>query len=282
MAQQVFEIPELLGLILTNLPPGPLHHAMEISTRFCDTIKPTLPHSVAGMRVALGLRFRRRIEDMTDSERLDLTTVDNVGATTILLYDVLDQIIHRRFHWLLNVTLDPINVSVMREKRHVSVPTLAIDPFHIVRISRGDHVDRSSSSRPRRIISDDTSTVMSLRFTLVAKGYECDTVTTRGIVKADKLYPNDGRASWSGVKLLTMAFDVRVCVGVDFRDAMHAPFHHTGHCQVPGCQVGRHGIQVSAEGEFDSRDLMKLTMPPTTFRKPRSCSQLPKRLWATW
>jgi len=245
-ADRVFAIPELLEMILTHLPQGPLHRGMQVSRRFCDTIDPKIPSSVSGMRVALGLQFGRKIEDMTPSELAALALPEEPATVSTFLYDQLDQTLHHRFHWLLNVTLDPFVAPVVRDARRASVPTLSIAGYHLVRIARGDHVGRRRSSRNS---GDDSSNVLTLKFTHASKGYENEAVTTRGISRAGALYPNHSLATWLGVKILTMPFDVRVCVSVDFRDAMHANNHHIGHCQVPGCQVGDHGVQVSLAEE---------------------------------
>jgi hypothetical protein len=231
-------------MILTCLPPGPLHRAMQVSRRFCDTIKPTAPYSVSEMRVALGLLFGRNIEDMTPSEHADLALPNEAATAATYLYDMLDQTLHRRFHWLLNVTLDPVFSSVERDSKHVSVPTLTIAPFNLTRIVRGDYAGRSNSGRTRMRSGDESSNVLTLKFSLVSRGYENEALTSRGIIRDQTIYPNESGASWSGVKILTMPFDVRICVFVDFRDAMQAHGHHIGHCSVPGCQVGDHGVQV--------------------------------------
>lgn len=229
-------------MILIYLPPGPLHHAMEVSTRFRDTIKPTTPSGGNDMRVALGLRFSRRIEGMTESEHLALSLLEDAAKRGIFLYDLMDQILHRRFFWLMNVILDPRNTSFRREATHGSVPTLAVEPFNLVRIARGDHAGRGSKAGGNSY--DENSRVMTLRFALPVKGNEKDAVTPRGIVKDGTLYRDNGRADWRGVTLLTMPFDVRICVDVDLREAMLAPLHHVGECQVPGCKVGVYGVQV--------------------------------------
>lgn len=244
-AQRVFAIPELFEMILTRLPPGPLYRAMQVSKHFQSTIDPRPPSSVSSMRIALGLQFGRKIEDMTPWEHAELAVSEEIAVTvSTFLYDVPDQTLHRRFHWLLNVTLDPRIISVVRDIRLVYVPTLAIDNFRLTRIARGDHAGRKRTSIHS---GDESSNVLTLKFSFVARGYEQDWPTTRGIARGkDTLYPhNSGHATWSGVKILTMPFDVRVCVSVDFRNAMHASFHHIGHCHVPGCQVGLHGVQVS-------------------------------------
>jgi hypothetical protein len=234
-------------MILTSLPPGPLHHAMQVSKRFHDAIDPKAPSSVSSMRVALGLLCRRKIDDLTPSEHVELTLRDGAAATvTIFLYDTPDQTLQRRFHWLLNVTLEPADVSVERDIRLVSVPTLLIAGFNITRIARGDHAGRGRNSRHR---GDESSNILTLKFSCVAKGLELDTTTTRGIIRAkNTLCPLHTRAGWFGVKILTMPFDVRVCVAVDFRDAMLATGHDIGTCHIFGCQVGDHGVQVSWNG----------------------------------
>ena len=235
-------------MILTRLPPGPLYRAMQVSKHFQSTIDPKFPSSVSSMRIALGLQFGREIEDMTPWEHAELAVSEEIALTVSnFLYDMPAQTLHRRFHWLLNVTLDPKIVSVVRDIRLVSVPTLTIDKFRLTRIARGDHAGRKRTSRHS---GDESSNVLTLKFSFVAKGYEQDWPTTRGIARGkDTLYPvNGGHATWSGVKILTMPFEVRVCVSVDFRDAMHASYHHIGHCHVPGCQVGLHGVQVSLKG----------------------------------
>jgi len=233
-------------MILTHLPPGPLHHAMEVSKDFRDTIKPTTSSSnPPGMRKALGLGFRRCIEDITYSESLSLAMTDDSTDELTLLYDLIDENIHLRFHWLLNVTLDPRNASARRKSKHGPVPTLATKPFHLVRIARGTHTDLST--RTDVSPDDESSETMTLNFCLPVQGLDTDEQITRGILKDDDVYPNNGSATWSGVKILTMPFDVRISVCVDFREAMFAPWHPVGHCRFPGCQVGDHGVQVSAE-----------------------------------
>lgn len=174
-ADRVFAIPELLEMILTHLPQGPLHRAMQVSRRFCDTIDPKIPSSVSGMHVALGLQFGRKIEDMTPSELAALALPEEPATVSTFLYDQLDQTLHHRFHWLLNVTLDPFVAPVVRDARRASVPTLSIAGYHLVRIARGDHVGRRRSSRNS---GDDSSNVLTLKFTHASKGYENEAVTT--------------------------------------------------------------------------------------------------------
>jgi hypothetical protein len=234
-------------MILTRLPPGPLHHTMQISKHFHDAIDPKAPSSVS-MRVALGLLCRRKIDDLTPSEHVELTLRDGAAATvTIFLYDTPQQTLHRRFHWLLNVTLKPVDVPVVRDSCFVPVPTLSIAGFNIIRIARGDHAGRRGDSRRS---GDESSNILTLNFSYIAKGFDSDKPTARGIIRSifdgePTLCHLHAHASWSGVKILTMPFDVRVCVSVDFRDAMLATGHHIGTCHVLGCQVGVHGVQVS-------------------------------------
>ena len=221
---------------------------MQVSRDFRDAIDPEAAHPLIGMRVALGLRFRRKLEDMTPSEHADLALrEDRHEAPTVVNYHY-DIALHCRFHWLLNVTLHPVDHPIMREICHVSVPTLAISPFSLVRIARGDHAGRSDDHKVPKRGDDENSNVLTLKFSLTAKGYDnAGTITNRGIFKAGTVYPDDDDASWSDIKILTMPFDVRVCVCVDFRDAMQAHGHHIGHCRIPGCQVGDHGVQVSGK-----------------------------------
>jgi hypothetical protein len=232
-------------MILTCLPPGPLRHAMKVSRDFRDAIDPNSTHPLTGMRVALGLRFSRKLEDMTPSEHAELALrEDRFDAPTVFTYHY-DIALHRRFYWLLNVTLHPVDHPIPRAERHVSVPTLAIHPFSLVRIARGDHAGRNNGHKVPKRSGDEDSNVLTLKFSLNANFYDNATITDKGIYRARTIYPNDDDATWSDIKILTLPFDVRVCVSVDFRDAMQARGHHIGHCRVPGCQVGDHGVQVS-------------------------------------
>jgi hypothetical protein len=265
-AHEVFAVQELLGMILTNLPTGPLRHAMQVSKQFRDAINPKAAHPVTGMRVALGLRFSRKIEDMTPSEHADLAFRDEAATSATSIFHMLFLNVQRRVYWLLNSTLDPVDHPTIRTGRLSSNPNLAIAPFHLVRVARGDHAGRSNSFTSHRRNGDESSNVLTLKFTLNAKGYDNTAMTTKGISRAGKIYPDDGHASWSGIKILTMPFDVRAIVSVDFRDAMHALHHHVGFCQVPGCQVGDHGVQVRGNRDIArprSIELTKLTIAIT-------------------
>jgi hypothetical protein len=259
---------------------------MQVSRDFRDAIDPEAAHPLTGMRVALGLRFGRKLEDMTPSEHADLALrEDHYEAPTVFTYHY-DIALHRRFHWLLNVNLHPVDHPIAREIRHVSVPTLAIAPFSLVRIARGDHAGRGNGHKVPKRSGDEDSNVLTMEFSLTAKGYDnAGMITNRGIFKAGTVYPNDDDASWSDIKILTMPFDVRVSVSVDFRDAMQARGHHIGHCRVPGCQVGDHGVQVSWKRHgFSYIPLgvdQKLTIANNKNRKPRSSSQPSERLWPT-
>jgi hypothetical protein len=274
-------------MILTRLPPGPLHHAMQVSKRFHDAIDPKAPSSVSSMRVALGLLCRRKIEDMTPSEHAELAHRDGAPATPRrLFYDAPQQTLHRRFHWLLNVTLDPVDVSVVRDTCFVPVPTLSIAGSNTIRIVRGDHAGRGGNSRRS---GDESSNILTLNFSYVAKGFEQDKPTARGIIRSivkskDTLCPLDPGAGWFDVKILTMPFDVRVCVSVDFRDAMQATGHHVGPCRYFGCQVGNHGVQVRLEHKGNIAYVPSGWMDGklTLNRKLRSSSRLNRRLWATF
>jgi hypothetical protein len=134
---------------------------MQISKHFHDAIDPKAPSSVS-MRVALGLLCRRKIEDMTPSEHAELAHRDGAAATfRRFLYDVPQQTLHRRFHWLLNVTLKPVDVPVVRDSCFVPVPTLSIAGFNIIRIARGDHAGRRGDSRRS---GDESSNILTLNF----------------------------------------------------------------------------------------------------------------------
>jgi hypothetical protein len=217
-AHQVFRTPELLGMILVNLPLISDRSAMSVSKQFWAVLNPDAERHLCGIKGALGIDFSRSIESLTDSEKADLW-----GHKFTPLH-----ILEPRLDWLVNFELD----LAFACRRHA--PFLKIWPF----VFEG----MTGSLKHRKLD-------ISLR--LDAEDIDKDYTESKGVYTPRKgrtmIYSNERDVparNWMDVKLLNVPFRVLVSVAVDFRKCMGAPSHHEGTCRVPGCQVGLFGVQV--------------------------------------
>jgi len=223
-AHRVFLIPELLGNILIHLPVGSLRSAMFVCRQFHDCIRPNADQPLEGMRKALGLEFKRRIESIADSEIIALTKPPAQREPLL-----------PHLGWLMNATIDsqiPLH--------QVSEPTLCIYPFDL------DVIKQRAGTR-----------TVKLKIKLNPKHVDY-WGHPKGILRYKNRAKNDEKRvyedtilegkhpSWTDIKLLTMPFALKVSVMVDFREVMGAsPYHHTSRlCSATGCLIGIHGVQV--------------------------------------
>lgn len=213
-------------MILSNLHLVSNRNAMRVSKQFWAVWNPNAERHLGGIKQALGLEFSRSIESLTESEKGDLW-IHNY---------YLSQIPEPRLDWLVNFELDLSYVY------HRHAPFLKVWPF----VLQG----KTGSLKHRRLeisLMLDAEDI-DKEYTESKGVYAC----RRGSRDLAKLYERDCEArNWMYVKLLNVPFKVMVSVGVDFRKVMGAPTHHEGVCNVPGCVVGLHGVQVRASLAFD-------------------------------
>lgn len=217
-AHQVFGTPELLAMVLANLPLASDRSAMNVSKHFWAVLNPGAESHLCGIKEALGIKFSRSIESLTASEKADFWAHIPVSM----------RIPKPRLDWLVNIELDTAFVLSQHGQ------FLKIKPF----------------------VSDGLLGCLEHRTLLINLRLDAEDVDrtftewkgVRAIRQGQAmLYSSKGKdvaRNWTDVKLAKMPFEVQVSVAVDFRKAMGAPSHHEGGCRVPGCVVGLHGIQV--------------------------------------
>lgn len=217
VVQKVLDTPELLAMILAKVPLASDRRAMSVSRQFWEVLNPNAERHLHGIKEALGLKFSRSIESMTDCEYADVQRFMHLPF----------QLFNPRMDWLVNVELDctcPLGTTFLKIKPFVLNSTkgcLALGTFQI-----------------------------NLR--LNAEGIDGRYTEWKGVgafrYGREKLWSNGDLVSrnWMDMKLLKFPFKVLVSVAVDFRTGMGAPRHPEGACNVQGCQVGLHGVQVRA------------------------------------
>lgn len=215
-AQRVFGIIELVGKIMVHLPVGSLRNAMFVCRHFRECIRPDADHPLEGMQEALGLKFKRRIESLTDAEREALTEASSERES-----------IFPRLEWLMNASIDCETLP-----HEISIPTLTVYPFDV-----------------RKVVQEPNAEAVKIE--LVLNPNNAYWGRPKGILTHDhqRLFAASGEdgtcRSWTDVKLLTMPFPVEVEITVDFRvhlgDREHGIY---GICTAPRCQLGTHGVQV--------------------------------------
>lgn len=216
--QKVFKLPELLGMILAELPLVSDRAAMTVSRQFWKALNPDTEHPLYGIKRALGVEFSRSLESMTDPEKAELERAGGLSP----------EIHPPRMDWLLNIEIDRPSCLLSRRSAF-----LRIKPFvlHVM----GAVLENGILMIKLRLNAEDID----------ARYREWKGVTA---LRDDRklLWSNGDLVSrnWMDVKLLTMPFKVKVIVAVDFRAAMGSPRHPRGPCPAPGCQLGDHGVQV--------------------------------------
>lgn len=219
-AHQVFNTPELLALILSELPLESNRNAMFVSKLFWQCTRPDADEPLSGINEALGLKFSRSIESMSDWEKGDFWG-----------HKCPPHGLHGpHMDWLLNIQFD---CACMLDQK---LPFLKIKPFTLASI-KGNILNET----------------LKIKLKLDAEHIK-NAMEWRGVGALrqgqQKLYSNrtyNGvRHNWMDVKIVKMPFSVRVCVAIDFRRSMGAPSHQPGQCPIHGCQVGLHGVQVRA------------------------------------
>lgn len=223
-AQRVFGITELVGKIMVHLPVGSLRNAMFVCRHFHECIRPDAEHPLEGMQEALGLRFKRSIESMTDEETKYFTEAPCERES-----------IFPRLEWLMNASIDS------ETKPHqISMPTLVVYPFYLHKVVQkpdADAIKIELALNPNDVYWGDPKGI----FNHTGKATSRDP----GLFTASR---QDGtRRSWTDIKLFTMPFPVEVEITVDFRVHLGCAEHGTyAACMAPMCQLGTHGIQVSS------------------------------------
>ena len=221
--QKVFNTPELFGMILAEVPLASDRNAMRVSRQFWEALKPDAERHLYGIRRALGVEFSRSLKSMTDGEKAELERVGSLPPGT-----------HPpRMDWLVKIELDRACLF----KRHS--PFLRIKPFVL---------------HAMYALLEDGIFVIKLK--LDAEDIDARYTEWKGVAALrdgrKMLWSNGDLVSrnWMDLKLLTMPFEVKVIVAVDFRAGMGSPRHPRGPCPAPGCQLGLHGIQVSASSLY--------------------------------
>jgi hypothetical protein len=218
VVQKVFDTPELLAMILAKVPLASDRSAMSVSKQFWEILNPDAERHLYGIKEALGLKFSRSPESMTERE---------IASLHRFMHLPWQLCVPRNMNWLVNVELDctcPLGTTFLKLKPFVLDSTkgyLALDTFQ-------------------------------LNLTLNAEDIDGRYTEWKGVGAfrhgREKLWSNGDLVSrnWMDLKLLKFPFKVQVSVAVDFRAGMGAPYHLEGPCNVQGCQVGLHGVQVRA------------------------------------
>lgn len=223
-AHDVFNTPELLAMILSNLPLCCHRSSMRVCRSFWQCARPDAEHHLSGIGEALGVKFSRSIESIDEDEGKELVKRQSTPFW---------QSLTPRFTWLLNLSFGHLWLA-----NDSLEPCLAVEPFTIESI-RGDLETR----------------IVTVKFGLKA-GDITDVLKLKGVKSWDaekraeffsNRTVNQVRYSWQDVKFIKMPFAVRVEVAVDMREAMNAVSHGEGTCPVAGCQVGLYGVQVSLQ-----------------------------------
>jgi len=216
--KEVFNTPELLGMILAELPLASDRTAMTTSRQFWQALNPDAEHPLYGIKRALGIEFSRSLESMTDSEKAELERAGGLSP----------EVHPPRMDWLLNIEIDRPSCLLSRRSAF-----LRIKPFVLHAMGA--------------VLEDG---VFMIKLRLNAEHIDARYTEWKGVaaLRDDRklLWSNGDLVSrnWMDVKLLTMPFKVKVIVAVDFRAAMGSPRHPRGPCPAPGCQLGDHGVQV--------------------------------------
>ncbi|GAB7322612.1 hypothetical protein MBLNU13_g03524t1 [Cladosporium sp. NU13] len=215
--QKVFNLPELLGMILAELPLASDRSAMSVSRQFWQALNPDAEDPLYGIKKALGIEFSRSLKSMTYVEKAEL---ERAGGLPPEIHPL-------RMSWLVNIELDRPSCLLSRRSAF-----LRIKPFVL-------HVMGA--------VMRDGVFVIKLR--LNAEDTDARYTEWKGVAALrdgqKRLWSNGDLVSrnWMDVKLLAMPFKVKVTVAVDFRTGMGSPHHPRGPCPAPGCQLGLHGIQ---------------------------------------
>ena len=218
--QRVFDVPELLGMILAEVSLVSDRSAMSVSRRFWRALNSDAEQPLYGIKRALGVEFSRSLKSMTCVEKAELERCGRLPPDTHPL----------RMDWLVNIEIDRPGCLLSRRSAF-----LRIKPFvlHVMGAVLEDHV-------------------FIVELGLDAVDIDARCMERKGVAAlrdGQKLLWSNGdpvSRNWMDVKLLTMPLRVKVTVAVDFRAVMGSPGHLQGPCSAPGCQLGLHGIQVRA------------------------------------
>lgn len=217
----VFNTPELLAMILSNLPLRSHRSYMRVCKRFWECTRPDAQHRLSGIGEALGVKFSRTIESVDEAESAELL------AHTL---DSSYQYYAPSFSWLLNV-----NFSFLFLERDHPEPMLTIKPFTIEAVAMTSKTQIVEVSL--NLKADDIQNLLGLKGVTSFEDCQSRLFSNRTV--------GGVRHNWMDIKLLNMPFKVRVAVKVDMREAMGSADHGEGICPAHGCQVGLFGIQVS-------------------------------------
>jgi hypothetical protein len=226
-AHEVFNTPELLAMILAQLPLNTDRNALLVCKSFLQCTHPRAERHLYGIKEALGIKHSTAVRSMTD--------LSGYQQRELRIQRRISQAERPpRLDWLLNIDFqDNRSPNMLRQR---SAIFLEIAPFVLGSI-RGSLADGCVRVYLKLDAEDVEQDVAEKGVGRLRNG-EHEQYSNRA--------RNGMRYSFLDIKVLKLPLNLRVAVRVDFRTAMQASTSHAmGPCPIPGCQVGLYGRQVS-------------------------------------
>jgi hypothetical protein len=227
-AHEVFNTPDLLAMILAQLPLHTERNALLVCKSFSQCTHPRAERHLYGIKEALGIKHSQAVRSITDlsgSQQRELRIQPRLSQAER----------HPRLDWLLNIEFEDNRPPNMLRQR--SVTFLEIAPF-IVGDIRGSVADGSARVY-LKLKSEDVENDLARKGVGKLRNGEHEQYSNRA--------RNGVRYSFLDIKVLKVPLNLRVAIRVDFCKAMQASKSHAmGPCPIPGCQVGLYGRQVSS------------------------------------